>query len=262
MQQLVERRIQENISHFLKGGEVLFIVPPFGSIYDISLGPHNLNTIAKSKGFKSEILYLNIIFADILGLEQYDKIHESPLYWMIGERLFARSAYNLPPLGKNPELCNHEEMSIKGNSNQFKLYYDKQQDFDLEYYLEIEKKCFNLLQEVASVIDSYKYKVIGCTTTAIGQTNFSVALFSELKRQREKTITIIGGSNCDGKMAEGIASLSNDIDYIFSGESEKTFTQFLTDFQNDNLPSEVHDPHRLVVSRNVMDLALRPTRLV
>src|SRR5262249_15232435 len=39
--------------------------------------------------------------------------------------------------------------------------------------------------------------------------------------------TILGGANCEGEMAEGILSTGARVDYVFSGESEKTFPDFL-----------------------------------
>src|SRR5262249_48318095 len=37
----------------------------------------------------------------------------------------------------------------------------------------------------------------------------------------------MGGANCEGEMAEGLAAVCPNIDHIFSGESEDTFTEFV-----------------------------------
>jgi hypothetical protein len=36
-------------------------------------------------------------------------------------------------------------------------------------------------------------------------------------------ITILGGANCQGDLGRGLLSLLDNIDHIFSGESEITF---------------------------------------
>jgi ribosomal peptide maturation radical SAM protein 1 len=59
------------------------------------------------------------------------------------------------------------------------------------------------------------------------QTAASIALLRRVKALSPQTVTIIGGSNCEGGMAQGMAGLSPAIDYIFSGESEETFVEFL-----------------------------------
>ena len=106
------------------------------------------------------------------------------------------------------------------------MFYDNHYHFDLDEYLRTEQICTSFIDEVVTVFTSLDYKIIGCTAM-MGQTNCSIALLTGIKKHCPDTITIIGGSNCEGEMAEGIASLSDDVDYIFSGESETTFLDFL-----------------------------------
>ncbi len=244
--------IAEKIHRFLKGGDILFIMPPFSSIDDITLGPHNLQVLARKKGFKTDILYLNILLASIIGQENYDRIFKGPLYWQIGERLFARAAYGLPPLGRDPQFCHDEGKSIRGietHLEHIKLFYRTEDSFDLDHYLQIEKICLQFIETVVPILGALNYKIIGCTSTAIGQTNSSIALFNRLKAQFPQTLTIIGGSNCDGRMAGGIDSLSDKIDYIFSGESDKTFQDFLDAYSAGQLPIQ-----RIITGEPIQDL--------
>jgi ribosomal peptide maturation radical SAM protein 1 len=69
-------------------------------------------------------------------------------------------------------------------------------------------------------------KVVGLSTT-FEQTAASAAILSAIKALDDAPITIIGGANCEGEMAEGILSLDIEADYIFAGESESIFTEFL-----------------------------------
>jgi len=54
-----------------------------------------------------------------------------------------------------------------------------------------------------------------------------VAVLNHIKQLRPDIITMIGGGNCEGQMAEGIASLNAHIDFIFSGEGEVAFPNVL-----------------------------------
>jgi ribosomal peptide maturation radical SAM protein 1 len=234
MQQLKD--IKEKILSVIGGGEVLLIVPPFGTFDNISFGTHILQVLAEENGYKTDILYLNIILASIIGVERYEKINDSPEYWMLGERLFARSAYGLPPLGKHPEWCADEAMSIRGNKNHTKMFFDSHYQFDLDKYLKTEEMCMSFIGRVTAILSYLDYKIIGCTSSMLRQTNCSIALLSRVKKHSPQKITIIGGSSCKSEMAEGIASLSEDIDYIFSGESETTFINFLQDYSIGELP--------------------------
>lgn len=236
MTQLSLCKVKEKIRDILPGGDILFIIPPFGSIDDFQLGPLNLHAIAKAKGYQVDVLYLNILLAAVIGLETYQKIYKAPLYRMMGERLFARAAHDLPPLGQHTHHCAHEGLSLAGTTEYTTLFYGSYETFDLPHYLELEEVCFTFIQDAVTQIAALNYNIIGCTTTAIGQTNGSFALFKGLKDLAPHTITLIGGSNCDGRMAEGILSLGDSADYIFSGESEHTFETFLADYTAHRLP--------------------------
>ena len=50
-------------------------------------------------------------------------------------------------------------------------------------------------------------------------------------------MTILGGANCEGEMAQGILSLDGGVDFVFSGESETAFPKFLRDVQSGRLPA-------------------------
>jgi ribosomal peptide maturation radical SAM protein 1 len=229
--------IKEKIGSVIGKGEILIIVPPFGNVKCPTLGPHILQSFARKIGYNTDILYLNNLLSSIIGVDLYDSIAQAPLFWMLGERLFARRAYGLPPLGKTPEFCPDEAISISGSKKQhIKMYY-KTKTFNLETYKKIEVICKSFMDEVIPVIASMDYKIVGCSITW-EQTNCSIALLNGIKNMCPGTITLVGGTKCEGEMAEGIASLSDSIDYVFSGESELSFINFLKDYTTGDLPSQ------------------------
>lgn len=246
--------IRESILSLLhKDGDILFIVPPFVTTRTPILGPHILQSIAREHGYKTDILYINLLLASIIGTDLYESISYGQPYRMLGERLFARSAYGLPPLGKSPELCSDPAKSVFGSGRsypikEFEYKYYKTAGFDLDTFLKIEETCFSLVKEVSQTIAALGYKIVGCSSNW-EQNNCCIALIDEIKKIRPGIITPIGGSNCEGQMAEGIASLSDSIDYIFSGESEETFADFLKQYAAGNLPDR-----RIIVGEPVEDL--------
>jgi ribosomal peptide maturation radical SAM protein 1 len=83
-----------------------------------------------------------------------------------------------------------------------------------------------------------------------------VALLRNIKYERPQTITVIGGPNCAGEMAQGIASLdprAKWIDYIYSGESEESFVGLLRSFSAGRLPKD-----RIVYGRVCQNLDTIP----
>ena len=116
----------------------------------------------------------------------------------------------------------------------------------------IEAQCYTLIEIVSQAIAAQHYRLVGCSTNW-EQNNCCIALLNRVKKLCPDTLTLIGGSNCEAEMAEGIASLSDAIDYIFSGESEETFAAFLRARTSGNLPEQ-----RIIAGTPVEDLAQIP----
>jgi len=235
---MTDTEIKQLLEQSLEGGDILLVVPPFSS-YTPALGPHILQKIAQQKGFKTEILYLDLLLAAVVGFDLSKKLGGLELfqYWtMLNERLFSRKAYGMPALGHTPELIHNEAESTQGSGEDNISFFSKEQDIDYQYFFEVEKSCFRFIEVVGEFIAELPYKILGCTIN-IGQTNASVALINEVKKLKPEVIGIVGGPNCKGDLAEGIASLSNQINFIFSDESEDTFSTFLDNFAHNNLPT-------------------------
>lgn len=232
------KNIRNHILSVLNGGDILFIVPPFALFESPVPGVHLLQSIAEERGYKTEILYLNVLLASVTGRERFERITFPPdgIIWaMLHERLFCRSAYGMPPLGESPEYCLDEAMSVSGGRQSFEMLHEYEAP-NLEEYRELETLCYAFTGDAAAAVASLNYKMAGCTAR-IGQTNCSVALLNHIKRIRPGTLTLMGGANCYGELAQGIASLSPSIDVIFSGESEGSFRDFLDRYARGETPT-------------------------
>jgi ribosomal peptide maturation radical SAM protein 1 len=235
LEQLNNTKVKEKILSTLKGSDILLINPPFATIKNPKLGLHVLQTIAEKSGYKTDILYLNILLASIIGWDTAQMIAVTTLfsYWkMLGERLFARSAYGLPPLGKAPETSFNEAICSTGSKNRYVKTHYEEDIFDLETLKKIEHTCKFFIDLTVPLIASLGYKIVGCTAQ-FGQTNAAIAILNGVKQVRPD-----GGASCDPETAEGIASLSDSTNYIFSGDSELTFKKFLQGYSRGKLPAD------------------------
>lgn len=234
--------ISEKITSAITGGDILFVIPPFVTTRTPIVGPHILQAIAAQQGYRAEILYLNLLLASAIGVDLYESVSYGQPFRMLGERLFARSAYGLPAMGKSPGYCLEPAKSVLGDDRRYSLeefeykFYSTP-GFDLDRFFEVEEICHSLIKEATEVVASLNYKMAGCSTNW-EQNNCSVAFINRMKQQQPGIIAMMGGSNCEGPMAEGIASLSDSIDYVFSGESEWTFTDFLKKHASGQLPEQ------------------------
>ena len=102
---------------------------------------------------------------------------------------------------------------------------------------DLETRTRSWLQSLACQIAEMGYRIVGCSTTFGGLTP-AIALLKWIKKANPGIITVLGGSLCEGEMAEGILSLNCNVDYIFSGEGEKTFPTLVRRILSGDLPKE------------------------
>lgn len=231
----------------VREGDALIIVPPFATLQMPSNAAHLLQACARQAGFKVSVLYANLLFAGNLALRTYEAICRAFMSGgaLLGERIFSAAAYGLPPLGRYTD-CLPSQYDQAGGCDA-----DAFIEWPLVKQLATDAPAWS--DAVAALVSEQNFKVVGCTTT-FQQTSASIALLNRIKRLRPETITVIGGANCEGEMAEGIASLGAEIDFIFSGESETSWPAFLECVASGELPSS-----RIVQGEPCMDLDALPT---
>lgn len=216
-----------NVDQLLREADALIVIPPFSSLEYTNLGPPILQACARTFGMSVHILYANIHFAKHIGTDLYYRICRGSVGAMIGERMFARTAYDLPPLGYNShDMFNPSHMFGSEKSSEITFATQTDNTFFYSELLEAEESIKTWVMTVAESIALRDYRVVGCTSM-FEQTAASISLLNAVKDYAPELVTIIGGANCEGEMAEGVAKLSTKIDHVFAGESEATFPDFL-----------------------------------
>ncbi len=165
-----------------------------------------------------------MIYAAVAGVAEHRLLCSgSEDLW--GERVFAAPAYDAPLLGRT---------SCKTSSTgHIRPQYNSPPSDQLRSLAIIANQW---VDHVSNALARSGPSVIGCSTMFL-QTAASVALLRRIKVLRSDCITIIGGPNCEGEMADGVLTLCDRIDYAFSGESEETFPAFLLSIRRGCPPS-------------------------
>ncbi len=206
-------------------GAALIVVPPFAGVDRPSLAAHTLQACARERGHEVGVFYASLHLAACLGDACYEAICFAPTSSLLGERFFARSAFGTAPLGRDHPAV---EAAIQEVSGQVHLSQDA--------IRALEDEVPGWVEEIAAALAASEYRVIGFSST-FEQTASSIALINRLKQLDPSKILLMGGANCEGEMAQGIDSLRSRVDYIFSGESETTFPDFLDAVERGRLPS-------------------------
>lgn len=195
----------------------LLIVPPFGSVDRPNIGVHLLQSCARARGHDVDILYSNISFAALLGEVPYMTITGASIQAMMGERV----------MGLPTGAMLTDDMLRQLNEEI--LYEAKVRHLDVPKPLTIEilhKAIDALLAETAEAIVRRPYDVIGFSST-FEQTNGLALLAKQCRAVLPDVILVAGGANCEGKMAPAMKRFAPELDYVFSGESEHSFVEFL-----------------------------------
>jgi ribosomal peptide maturation radical SAM protein 1 len=229
----------------LRDGDALIIVPPFAGLDRPSLAAHVLQACAAEAGVRVRVLYANLLLGAEIGELNYEAVCYAPSGALLGERFFAAAAYDIPPFGHD---LNYQAYFDKSPER-----FDEEVSIDLAELRRLEPQVRDWADAIAGVVAARGYKVVGCTTI-FEQTAASVALLDRVKRLRPETLTVVGGANCEGEMAEGILSLGARIDYVFSGESEASFTDFMRRVLSGETPAE-----RIIRGQPCMNLDALPT---
>lgn len=190
-----------------------------------------IQSCARKQGYEVSILYANFFLAAYIGLDNYIALSNIRGMDLIGERFFASSAYGLPRFGSDG-FIDSDKSEVFAD-----ICHESHPNFKISEMKRLERKAAVWADDVAKLVAAHEFKVVGSATT-FEQTASSIALLKRIKQLRPDMITILGGANCEGIMAKGILSLSDSADYVFSGDCEGVFPEFLAQVREGRLPSE------------------------
>ncbi len=222
----VRQSALSSLPKVLGEADVLLVVPPFHALHYPSLGVHLIQACGREVRVRIQVLYANMLLATVVGEEIYTRICDADDGAFLGERFFARCAFGLPPLGRRPgHMFDPDWMAGRNRDWRIEPVSDRGK-IPLRKLRHLERRVAGYVDRVVQAISKQHYRIVGCSA-CFEQTAASVALLTRIKRLQPDTITVLGGANCEGEMAGGIASLPSGIDYIFSGESEARFPEFV-----------------------------------
>ena len=247
----------------LPPADALLVVPPFYDIMTPSLAAHLLQACARAVGFQVAVLYASLMLAREIGVETYTQIgfpRHYPPETLLGEWLFARAAYGKRGWPEGGSPATNPEAAFGASWARWvavsRRGTDEPEAFSASALAQIEEQVVSWIEDLAQAVARRRYRIVGCSTV-FAQTNASIALLRAIKRMDPDVTTILGGANCEGEMAQGVASLDPDgdaIDTIFSGERESTFVQFMRDYAAGRRPLQ-----RIVTGAPCANLDALPT---
>ncbi len=200
-------------------GAVVLVNPPFGAIERPSIGLGLLQAAAKQTGIDCECAYANLTFALRIGLEAYFWLaNTSDCRDLVGEWVFAGTVFG--ESAGDVDAFVRDYLPSTYTAGTFGVLMPGR---DLRrVLLDVRGAAEAFVDELAGTILAKRPRVVGCTST-FQQNAAALGLLKRIRERDERVVTLLGGPNCEGPMAEGIRRHFPWVDFVVSGEAEESF---------------------------------------
>lgn len=236
----------------MKDTKVAFVNMPLSTTQQPSLGLSLLKAGLHEAGIHSDIHYLNIWYAEVVGLDILARIEELPTGQLVGESLFAEALWgpgNVDHDGYFEDVLLDRSLDHRNHVNRFMA---REMEEDLRY----ARNCVEgFLERCVNEIDWGQYRLVGFTS--MFQQHFaSLALARRLKERWPDLHVSFGGSNCEAAMGTALLGHFPFVDSVCTGMGDQFFGKFCRDVLKDaplgSYPNIYHRARRVPsVVRNV-----------
>ncbi len=193
---------------------VSLVVPPFLSVVRPSLAASVLKASLEAVAHKTKIHYANMWFAEEIGAPLNEWISVwSDCRWLIGEWIFSPALY-----GVREDNCKDEYI------NDFLGELPSELIDDL---CRARRIAHSFVSRAAKRILNESPNIVGFSTS-FQQNCAALSIAREIKLMDPDVAICFGGANCEGPMGDGLIDAFPQIDFVFSGESDFTFPDFVT----------------------------------
>jgi ribosomal peptide maturation radical SAM protein 1 len=184
---------------------------PFVSISTPSIGISILKSVLDGHGVPCDLRYGNLRFAEWVGFETYSVLDERVSDALFaGDWLFAQHLF-----GDHLELDVYAE-TLRVNTSEAEFNRIMDARLAVAPFLDACLEEFRIED----------YDVVGFTTT-FEQNLASLAAARLIKERWPKKAIVFGGGNCEGEMGRELHRSFPWIDYVCSGEGERSFPQLI-----------------------------------
>ena len=202
--------------------KIVLVVPPWQSVATPALGVSLLQANLQAHTVACEALYLNLHFADRIGLSAYHLISERTTT-LLGEFVFSHLLFERAPDATAKyiaDVLDHDDLG--------------RQLSQAIPAASLRDSLALLVQAAVDWIDEAVYLILDRDPWMVGfsstfqQNCASLALMRRIKAARPDMVTVMGGGNCGGDMGKELFARFPEIDYLGQGECDHSFIELVT----------------------------------
>lgn len=192
--------------------KVLLLSMPFGALERPALGLSLLKARLKEENIACDVRYFTFQFADFIGADNYHWMcYDLPYTAFAGDWSFTTALY-----GEKYDTRQNKYIDEILRKN-WRL-----DDESIRRILYIKSHVPNFIEYCFNSVEWQDYSVVGFTST-FEQNIASLALAKKIKRNFPDIKTVFGGANWEAEMGRELHRRFSIVDYVCSGESEKSF---------------------------------------
>jgi ribosomal peptide maturation radical SAM protein 1 len=231
--------------------QVALVSMPFGLPYMPSLGLSLLKAGLRQNHIDADLHYLNLKFTQHIGYAFYQRIaHGGASH--LGDWIFHRALYGEP---SQEVIDSFWRLAFPDNKpRNMAADFGSLQDHVATAQLAAEL----FVERQLDSIDWQQYRIVGFTSM-FQQNIAALSLALRIKQRHPEIHIVFGGPNVESDMGLALMRCFPFIDYVFSGESDTTFPQFITALLEDKttLDKNLHD-FAGVGSRHALGNTVKP----
>jgi ribosomal peptide maturation radical SAM protein 1 len=201
---------------------VALVCMPWGPVARPSLAVALLKECVRAAGFRPDVHFLNVRFAEYVGLEIYEQIALNTLY---AEWFFSQALFGPDGLGE-VENCWDD---IKNDARARKIRENlaaaagNSEELCEKIATEFVRR---FIDQCLESVDWSRYVAVGFTTT-FAQSLASLLLAKKIKERWPGVKIVMGGANVESEMGVEFMRAFDWVDYVVHGEGEKSFPALL-----------------------------------
>lgn len=167
--------------------------------------------------------YPNLMFADWIGLDNYQFVMDNMGELQLGDWLFSQALF-----GKQTDAGLYKQLlENNGKSKE-----------EIRKIFALSQKVVPFLNYCMEALEISKYGIIGFTTN-FQQNLTSLALSNLIKTRYPEKLIVFGGAACTGPMGNQMLKSFPWIDFICSGESESSFPSLIESIRTGVAPDKI-----------------------
>jgi ribosomal peptide maturation radical SAM protein 1 len=201
---------------------IALVYMPWGSVSHPSIAIGILKECARTVGFTTDVHYLNLRFAELVGLETYESISSSSA--LFPEWFFATSLFGIG--GLNVMANSWEDLNETESGRAVSRKIDQMTNNSPSVRERIERAVPAYIKSCLTEIDWSIYLAVGFSVT-FAQTAASLMLARQIKLSCPSVSIIFGGANVEAEMGIETIRAFPWIDYVVHGEGERALPQLL-----------------------------------